>query len=92
MSKKKTEQPPAEKRTSVTRAALETTITSAVRETDPQCGAFVGVIVERVVPKSLESINWALKGVKYGKADRDRCDAALSQFLAKKQSEFDVSD
>jgi cold shock CspA family protein len=88
---KKTEQLTA-KRTPISRAALEVTIADTVRETDPRCGPLIGVIVERVVPKSAGGANWAVKGVKYGKADRERCSAAISSCVKEKQREFDISD
>jgi cold shock CspA family protein len=88
---KKTERLTA-KRTPILRAALEVTIADAVRETDPRCGPLIEIIVEHVVPKSPGDANWAVKGVKYGKADRERCSAAISSCVEEKQREFDVSD
>lgn len=83
---------PALKRTSIPRAALELIIADAVRASDPHCGPFVGIIVERIVPNSPDGANWAIKGVKYGKADRERCDAATSDFVRKGLREFEISD
>jgi cold shock CspA family protein len=80
------------KRTPITRSDLESTIADSVRGTDPQCGAFVGVIVERIVPKSPQDANWAVKGVKYGRADRERCGAAILSCVEERQREFEVSD
>jgi hypothetical protein len=82
----------ARNRTSITRAALELAIAEAVRESDPGCKALVGVIVERVAPVSSGGANWAIKGVKYGKAERDRCGTAISNCVAEVQREFEVSD
>jgi cold shock CspA family protein len=79
-------------RTSIPRGALELTITEAVRASDPECKALVGVLVERVVPKTGDGANWAVKGVRYGKAVRDRCSAAITKFVEEKQREFEVSD
>jgi CspA family cold shock protein len=79
-------------RTSITRAALELAIVEAVRESDPECKALIGVIVERVVPKSPGGANWAIKGIKYGKAERDRCSVAISRCVEEVQREFEVSD
>jgi cold shock CspA family protein len=79
-------------RSSITRAALELTIAEAVRESDPECKALIGVIVERVKPTSPGGANWAIKGIKYGKAERDRCSAAISSCVAEVQAEFEVSD
>jgi hypothetical protein len=82
----------ARKRTSITRAALELTIADVVRRSDPHCKPLVGVIVERVVPKSPDEANWVVKGVKYGKADRERCGAAMSNFLKEGLRKFEISD
>jgi hypothetical protein len=80
------------KRTLITRAALELTIADAVRGSDPRCQPLVGVIVERVARKSPDTANWAVKGVKYGKADRERCVAAMSSFVNEGLGEFEISD
>jgi hypothetical protein len=80
------------KRRSITRAALELTIADAVRESDPHCEPLVGIIVERVVPKSPDGANWAVKGVRFGKADRELCPAAISGFVEIGQGEFEISD
>jgi cold shock protein len=80
------------KRTSITRAALELAIAERVRGSDPKCEGLIGIIVEREVPDSPGAANWAVKGVKYGKAERDRCSAAISDFLKEGQREFEVSD
>ena len=79
------------KRKSITRAALELTIAEAVRQSDPQCGALIAVMVERVVPKSPGGANWAVKGVKYGRAERNRCSAAISSCVEELQRDFDIS-
>jgi CspA family cold shock protein len=79
-------------RASITRAALELAIAEAARESDPECNALIGVIVERVVSKSPGSANWAIKGIKYGNAERDRCSVAISKCVEELQREFEVSD
>jgi CspA family cold shock protein len=89
--RRSTERPPR-KRTSITRAALESAIVETVRQSDPQCKALVGIIVERVIPASPDGANWAVKGVKYGKAERVRCSAAISNCVVEGQGEFEVSD
>lgn len=83
---------PTKKRTSITRAALESAIVETVRQSDPQCKALVGIIVERVVPASPDGANWAVKGVRFGKAERVRCGAAISNCVEEGQGEFEVSD
>jgi hypothetical protein len=91
MSPKKKEQP-ARKRRSIARAALELAILDAVRQSDPQCKALIAVIIERVVPKSPQGANWAVKGVKYGRAERDRCSGAISRYVEAVQRDFDISN
>lgn len=71
---------------------LEQSLADAVRSVGPECEAFVGVIIERVAPETSGGANWAIKGVRYGKADRDRSEAALGIALHEKQLEFVLSD
>jgi CspA family cold shock protein len=91
MSEKKTEQS-AKKRTWIARAALESALAETVRGSDSRCEGLIEIIVERIVPGSPEGANWAVKGVKYGKAEREPCSAAISKFVEESQSEFEVSD
>jgi hypothetical protein len=79
-------------RTSITRAALELAIAEAVRSGSPECSALIGIIVERVVPSAPGSANWAVKGIRFGKADRDQCGAAISKIVEERQLEFELSD
>lgn len=79
------------KRTPITQAALEAALTEAVRAHDTQCEGLVGIIVERVDPAHPGGTNWSVKGIKYGKAERDRCDIALSICVEQMQREFEVS-
>ena len=83
---------PSARRTPITRAHLELAIAEAVRSTLPECHALIGVIVERVVPASPGGVNWIVKGVKYGKAQRDRCRAAIAVCVEDGQREYEVSD
>jgi CspA family cold shock protein len=80
------------RRVRITRAALELALTEAVRKSSPECSALVEVIVERVVPRSPGDANWAVKGIKYGKAERDRCRASVSKCAKEAQSEYEISD
>src|SRR6266700_5840409 len=74
--RKKSEGHPARK--PMTREALEQSLAEAVRAGHPEFETFAGVIVERVVPERPGEANWAVKGVKYGKADRYRSGIVLS--------------
>jgi hypothetical protein len=91
MSQKKTEQS-IKKRTWITRAALEAALAEAVRASDPRCEGLIGIFIECVVPGSADGANWAVKGVKYGKAEREPCSAAVSKSAEEGQREFEVSD
>jgi cold shock CspA family protein len=91
MSEKKMEQP-KKKRTWIARAALESALAENVRGSDPQCESLIEIMVERVVPASPNGANWAVKGVKYGKAEREVCSAAISRVVEEGQREFEVSD
>jgi cold shock CspA family protein len=79
-------------RNPITSEALQSVVAKAVRESDAQCEAFVGIIVERIDPKSNGGVNWSLKGVKYGEADRAKCDIAISGIVEQLQQEFVISD
>jgi cold shock CspA family protein len=91
MSQKNMEQP-TKKRTWIARAALESALAENVRGSDPQCEGLIEIIVERVVPVSPDGANWAVKGVKYGKAEREACSAAISKVVEEGQRDFEVSD
>jgi hypothetical protein len=80
------------KRRPITRNALQSIIAKAVRETDAECEALIGVFVERIVPKSRGDVNWALKGVQYGKADRAKCAAAISAAVELLQREYVIKE
>jgi hypothetical protein len=67
-----------DRRASITRAELEITIAEAVRKTAPGCEDFIGVIVYYRAPKINLDPNWAVRGVKFGKADRKMVDEALN--------------
>ena len=80
------------KRKQITTATLERSLTVAVRKAAPECEAFVGVIIERVVPETTNGVNWTVKGVRYGGADRNRCEMALGILLREKQQKFELVD
>lgn len=82
----------AGKRTPIKRAALELAIAETVRERDPECNGLMGIIIERITPTTVGGANWALKGIRFGKADRDRCRAAISSCVTERQCEFELSD
>jgi hypothetical protein len=71
---------------------LETAITEAVKRAVPECRDFVGVIVQRTNPQSRFGHNWILKGVKFGRADREKANEALTAIVDRMQREFRLSD
>jgi hypothetical protein len=71
---------------------LEVAIATAVKRSDPSCEPFIGVFVERRAPKSRGEANWAVRGVKFGKAERENCNAALSVIVDRLKREFEISD
>jgi hypothetical protein len=79
-------------RKAMTAAEMERALADAVRASHPECEAFIAVFVERIVPPWPDAANWAVRGVKFGKADRDRCGSVLSDLVAARQQEFDLSD
>jgi cold shock protein len=91
-SLKKGEEQLSGRRKLITRAALELKIAEAVRSSSPECAALVGIIVERITPESPGGVNWAVKGVKYGKAARDRCNASLLKSVEEGQRDFEIAD
>ena len=53
---------------------------------------FVGVIIQMVMPEVLGGVNWVIKGVKYGKANRSRCETVLGTTLREKQQNYVLVD
>ncbi len=91
VSLKKTEQT-EKKRTWIARAALQSALAESVRGSDPQCEGLIEIIVEHVVPRSPDGANWAVKGVKFGTAEREACSAAIAAVVEESQREFEISD
>jgi hypothetical protein len=79
-------------RIAITVPELEHTITDAIRETGPSCEPLVGVIVQPMRPKSRYEPNWTVRGIKFGKADRNAATGALAGVLERMQKEFRVTE
>ena len=75
-------------RSSVSRDRLQLAITEAVKKADPDCESFIGVIVQRETPEASLDANWAIRGVRFGKADRDKSSKALAAIVGRMQREF----
>jgi hypothetical protein len=79
-------------RSPIAASQLELAIAEAVKNAAPSCQAFVGVIVQRKNPKTRFEPNWALRGIKFGKADRAVVEQALEAIVERMQREFTLSD
>lgn len=92
LMKPKTPPDVTDDRVSVFRSVLEQNLGDAIRDRDPECGALVGIIVEPATSDAAYGANWAIKGVKYGRADRDRCSAVIASCVLDLRSKFQVSE
>jgi hypothetical protein len=79
-------------RVSVSRANLQSAITEAVRKSEPDCEAFVGVLIKPETPKTRYDANWAIKGVKFGRSDRDKSSKAMATIVQRMQRDFKLSE
>ena len=70
---------------------LEQAILEAIKAT-PGCEDFVGVIVAHEMSKSHRDPNWAIRGVKFGKADRKIANEALDRVVGRMQREYRLSE
>lgn len=78
-------------RISLSRASLEAAITEAVKAS-PDCEAFVGVFVMPVEQESRFDANWSIKGIKFGRTDRDKSSKVLASVVEFMQREFSLSE
>jgi hypothetical protein len=62
------------------------------RLSDLGCESFVGVIVRREAPNACFDANWAIRGVRFGKADRDESTQALATIVERMQREFRLAE
>jgi hypothetical protein len=79
-------------RAPITIAELESAIAEAVRNAEPHCEAFVGVIVRQAAPQSRYDRNWQIQGIKFGKADRKVASEALAAVVERMQRDFRLAD
>jgi hypothetical protein len=79
-------------RQAISRADLVSAITDAVKHSDPECAAFVDVIVQPIKPKSQFAPNWAIKGIRFGRSDRLKATQAIDTIVARMQDEFRLTD
>jgi hypothetical protein len=79
-------------RSPIASETLQSAITDAVKKAEPACEAFVGVIVEPTTPKSHFDANWALKGIKFGRSDREKANEAVMSIVERMQRQFRLSN
>jgi hypothetical protein len=82
----------SDNRIAITVPELEHSITDAIRKTAPSCEPLVGVIVQQIHPKSRYEPNWTVRGIKFGKADRNATNGALAGVVEQMQKEFRVAE
>jgi hypothetical protein len=78
-------------RTAISRAALEEEITKAVK-TDDTCAEFAGVIVQRARDQKDREANWSIKGIKFGRADRDKAAPVIAVVVERMQRLYGLMD
>ena len=83
---------PSDDRSSVSRDLLQSAITEAVKKADHDCEAFAGVVIKRETPKSRLDTNWAVQGVRFGRADRDKAGQALETIVERAQRYFSLAE
>jgi hypothetical protein len=83
---------PVDNRDLISRDEMQAAITEAVKRADPDCEAFVGVFVERTTRTSILEVNWAVRGIKFGRADRSKAHDAVSRIVERMQCEFNLSN
>jgi hypothetical protein len=76
----------------VSRESLQSAITEAVKKVEPSCEAFAGVVIKRETPKSRLDANWAIRGVRFGRADRDKSSQALATIVERAQRYFSLAE
>jgi hypothetical protein len=79
-----------ERRSSLTAGELELAILEAMKTAGYE--DFVGVIVGYETPASPLDPNWAIRGVKFGKADRKTVDEALGSVVEHMQREYRLGE
>lgn len=76
----------------IARKDLQSKIARAVRDSHPGCESFVGIIVESIEPKSRLDANWAVKGVRFGRSDRQESGEVVAKIVEQMQRMYTLSD
>ena len=77
-----------EDRQQITQPELEQAISDAVRQSASGCKDFVGVIIMHARPQTRSAPNWAIRGIKFGRSDRQKAGQAVAAIVSRMQSEF----
>jgi hypothetical protein len=72
-------------------AEIEAGITLAVQRSDPECAKFVWAFITKG-EKTAAGALWTIRGVKYGRAPREKCDAVLAKVTARMQTQFVIAE
>ena len=83
---------PLDNRKPISREEMQAVITGAVKKADPDCEPFVGVIVERTKRGSFLEANWAIRGIKFGRADRKKAGDAVNRIVERMKCDFNLSN
>jgi hypothetical protein len=83
---------PAHSHRPISRADLEATITEVIRNVDPACEGFGGVIIGPKVPASPLDTNWEIIGIRFAGADRDSASKALSIVVEDLKRQYRLSN
>jgi hypothetical protein len=65
-------------------------ITAAVRKSNPLCENFIGVWIEAGAQTSRGGTSWSVKGIQFGKADREYCGPALATIVERMQKKYEL--
>jgi hypothetical protein len=76
----------------VRREAMQAAITVAVKKATPDCKSFAGVIVQQIYPRSSLETNWAVRGITFGRADRNKAREAVDTMVQRLQREFKLNN
>jgi len=81
-----------DERVSMTSPEIELAIAEAVKKTAPGCEDFIGVVIRQTTPKSRLDVNWELRGIRFGKADREMVNEAVATVVERMQREFRLTE
>jgi hypothetical protein len=81
-----------DQRVSMTSPEIELAIAEAVKKTAPGCEDFIGVVIRQTTPRSRLDVNWELRGIRFGKADREMANEAVASVVERMQRDFRLNE